>query len=269
MANINALNSALYNNNYLFGTQQKKQDSISRLWSNYTASQSNAANSLAGLSEINANLKSVLESYDTAKTTFNSELKENMDALSKSATQVKSYNFNVAKEGAITTSSSTDENGNTVITTTYSKELQAALNTVEDFLSDYNSSIKFFKDNASISNRVENLAKDFGDTIYRAANYESIGLIVNSDGSFTVNEDQLAAAIVNNPNKVSSVLGKDGLASKAESHINIANSQSDKLFPTAEAMFGDQLKTASLYTGKAYQNMSVYANTGNLLNMMF
>lgn len=246
----------------------KKKDSIAKLWEQYGSMQSNANNSTAGLSEINANLKALLESYDTAKTAFNSELKENMDALSKSAAQVKSYNFNVAKEGAITTSNSTDENGNTVTTTTYSKELQAALNTVEDFLSDYNSSIKFFKDNASLSNRVENLAKDFGDTIYRAANYESIGLIVNSDGSFTVNEDQLAAAIVNNPNKVSSVLGKDGLASKAESHIDIANSQSDKLFPTIEAMFGDQLKTAIIYTGKAYASMVNYANMGNLINTM-
>lgn len=269
MAGINALNSALYNTSYLFGTQGKKKDSIAQLWSNYNSMQSNATGSLAGLNEVNANLKSLLASHEEAKTTFNAELKENMEALSKSAEQVKGYNFNVAKEGAITTSTSTDEDGKVTTTITYSKELQAALKTVEDFVADYNTAIDFFKDNASLSNRVENLARTFGDTTYRASLYDSIGLITNTDGSFTINEDKLANAIVNNPDKVSSILGKDGLAGKAQAHIDYANSQSDKLFPSADSMFGDQIKAASLYTGKAYRNLNAYANMGNLLNMMF
>ena len=266
---INALNSALYNTNYLFGTQSKQQDSIAKLWNNYNSMQSNATNSLAGINEVNANLKSLLDSYDAAKSTFNSEFGENMEALSKSAEGVAGYNFHVETEGAITTSTTTDKDGKTSTVTTYSKELQAALKTVEDFIGDYNSSIDFFKDNSSVSKRVENLARVFGDTTFRSNAYATIGLVTNSDGSISIDETQLAQSIVNNPEKVSSVLGSDGLAGKAQAHIDFANSQAEKLFPSAESMLGDQLKTASVYTGKAFLNMTAYTNAGNLLNMMF
>ena len=113
------------------------------------------------------------------------------------------------------------------------------------------------------------IATTFGDTTYRASAYSSIGLLTNSDGSLSINEAKLADTILNDPEKVSSILGKDGLAGKAESHISFANSQADKLFPTAQAMLGDQLDTAAVYTGKAYRNMTAYSNMGNLINMMF
>ena len=266
-----AVNSIGTDYSWLFNTNNntKKQDSIAQLWSNYNSSQNNAASSLAGITEINNNLKSLLASYDEAKTTFTADFNENMNSLSKSAAQVQNYNFNVEQAGAITTATSTDENGKTTTTTTYSKELQAAIKTVEDFVGDYNSAVSFFNDNASVSNRVANMAKIFGDATYRSGDYQSIGLITQSDGSFKVDEATLANAIVNNPNHVSNLLGKDGLAGKAQSHVEFANSQSDKLFPSADSMFGDQIQAASLYTGKAYRNMSNYANMGNLLNMMF
>ena len=267
MANINSIaNSA-----WLFNTagSNKKQDSISKLWSNYTASQQNATGALAGLQEVNANRKALLESYEAAKSAFSTELSENMEMLSQSSENVKGYNFHVNAEGAITANTETDEDGNTVTTTTYSKEMQDALDTVKNFVSDYNTAIAFFKDNASVSKRVDNLAGVFGDTTYRASNYEQIGLTVNSDGSFTINEDKLANAIINDPDKVSRILGKDGLAGKADEHISFANGQKENLFPTAQAMLGDQLDAAALYTGKAYRNMTAYSNMGNLLNMMF
>ena len=113
------------------------------------------------------------------------------------------------------------------------------------------------------------MANTFGDTTYRASLYESVGLNVGSDGSLEIDEEKLANAILNNPDKVSSVLGKGGLASKAEDHVSFAKGQQENLFPTAETMLGDQISAASLYTGKAYRNMSAYANMGNLLNMMF
>ena len=266
-----AVNS-IGNSAWLFNTPtttNKQQDSIAKLWSNYTASQQNATGALAGLQEINANLKSLMASYTDAKSAFNLEFGENMDALAASAEKAAGYNFNVKADGAITNSRTTDEDGNVTTTTTYSKELQAALDTVKDFVSDYNTSIKFFKDNASVSKRVENMAGVFGDTTYRASNYTQIGLNVNSDGSFTIDEAKLADAIVNTPDKVSRALGNDGLAGKTQEHINFATAQADKLFPTAQDMLGDQLDAAALYTGKAYRNMAAYTNTGNLLNMMF
>lgn len=267
MAGINSINSDY---SWLFNSAtnpNQKQNSISKLWNNYTASQNNATSALANLQEVNANLKSLMSSYEDAKSAFHTELSENMDFLSKSAEKVKGYDFHVDADSALTTTTETDEDGNVTTKTTYSKEFQAALDTVKEFVSDYNTSIAFFKDNASVSNRVANMATTFGDTTYRASAYESIGLNVNSDGSFAIDEDKLVGTIINDPNKVSRIL--EGLAGKAEEHISFANAQSDRLFPTAQAMFGDQLDAAALYTGKAYRNMATYSNMGNLLNMMF
>lgn len=267
MAGINSL--AATNYAWLFNNQTKKQDSISKLWSSYGNFQSNATSSLAGLTEINTNVKSVLDAYEEAKDVFHSELTETMSELGDSAAKIKSYNFSVESEGAITQQTTTDKDGNVTTTTTYSKDLQAALDTVKEFVDNYNGAIKFFGDNSSVSKRVEMMKNTFGDTTYRASLYQSIGLTVGSDGSLTINEEKLANTILNDPDKVSSILGKDGLAGKAESHISFAASQTDNFFPTADTMLGDQLKTAAVYTGKAYQNMAAYGNMGNLLNMMF
>ena len=268
---INSIGNGAFGNNFLFNTatNNKKQDSISQLWSAYGSYQNNAATALSGLTEIGTNVRSLLSSYDDAKSAFNSEFDENMTALSKSAAKVKDYNFSVNKDTAITTTDSTDEDGVTTTTTTYSKELQGALDAVKSLVDDYNSSIKFFNDNGEVSKRVDRLAQSFGDTTYRASLYESVGLSTKSDGSFEIDEDKLAKAIVDDPDKVSRILGKDGLAGKAESHVSFANSQKDSLFPSAQKMFGSQLSTAQIYTGSAFRNMTALNNVGNLLNMMF
>jgi len=267
MAGINSL--GVNNYSWLFNTNNQKQNPAAQLWNAYGNFQNNAASSLAGLTEVNSNLKAVLASYDDAKTAFNAEFKETMTDLSSSAAKIKGYNFNVEQEGAITTKTETDKDGNVTSTTTYSKDLQAALDTVKDFVNDYNSAMNFFSEHKDVSNRIGQLATTFNDAGYRANLYDSIGLTVNGNGSLSINEAKLAETIVNEPDKVSSILGKDGLAGKAESHISFANSQADKLFPTAQAMLGDQLDTASLYTGKAYANMAALGNMGNLINMMF
>ena len=268
---INSIGNGAFGNNFLFGAAtNKKNDSISQLWSQYGSYQNNAASALSGLTEINTNVRSLLASYEDAKSAFNSEFGENMDALIESAAKVKDFNFTLEdKAGAITKTDSTDENGVTTTTTKYSDKLQGALDAVKNLVDDYNSSIKFFNDNAEVSKRVDRLAKSFGDTTYRAANYESIGLTTKADGSLEINEEKLAQAIVDNPDKVSGILGKDGLAGKAESHVSFANSQKDSLFPSAQKMFGNQLSNAAIYTGSAYGNMTALNNVGNLLNMMF
>lgn len=267
---INSIGNGAFGNNFLFNAAtNKKNDSISQLWSSYGSYQNNAMNALSGLTEINTNVRSLLSSYDDAKSAFNSEFEENMTALSKSAAAVKDYNFSVDKDGAITKTDTTDENGVTTTTTKYSDKLQGALDAVKNLVDDYNSSIKFFNDNAEVSKRVDRLAQSFGDTTYRASIYESVGLTTKGDGSLEIDEEKLANAIVNDPDKVSRILGKDGLAGKAESHVSFANSQKDNLFPSAQKMFGSQLSNAAIYTGSAYRNMTALNNVGNLLNMMF
>ena len=171
--------------------------------------------------------------------------------------------------GAITKTETYDSAGNMRVTTEYSKIMQSALKTVQDFVDNYNSSLEFFQDNSAVSSRVGRMAELFGDTQYRAQSYEEIGIGVGSDGSLSINEEKLAQSIVDNPGKVSSTIGGTGLADKAEQHVNVANSQRSQLFPSAQSMFGNELSTASFYTSGAYINMSAANNLGNLVNMMF
>ena len=109
---VNSIGNSAWLFNTAGTTTNKQQDSIAKLWSNYTASQQNATGALAGLQEVNANLKSLMASYEDAKSAFNLELGENMDALAASAEKVAGYNFSVKADDAITTSRTTDDDGN-------------------------------------------------------------------------------------------------------------------------------------------------------------
>ena len=270
MAVSNVTRASLLNStNYPVGAaNNQKKDSISELWSGYLSSKADAQNSAANVTEITTKVRELFDSHEDANNEFNSKFDDAMDALAKSADKLKTYNFNVEKEGAITNTTSTDDKGVTTTTTTYSKDLQSALDTVKGFVNDYNSAIKLFDDYSSVSKRIERMGTIFGDTTYRAASYESIGLSVGKDGKLSIDESKLANAIVNSPEKVSSILGKDGLASKAEDHIDFANRQKDRLFPTAQKMFGNQLNTAAIYTSKAFVNINALNNMGSFLNMM-
>lgn len=260
--------SSFFSNNSANKNQSAAQNSINSLWSNYNSYTSNSMNALSGLSEIKSGVANVMSSYDNAKDAFYEEFDENISNLSKSAEKIKGYDFKV-DENAITKTETTDEDGKKVTTTNYSDKMKDALDTVKKFVDDYNSTIDFLNENSSVSKRVGRMAKNFGDTTYRSANYNSIGITVNSDGTMKIDEEKLAKTISEDPNKVSRILGKDGLADKAESHISTAKGQRDNLFPSAKSMLGDQLSAAALYTNGAYASMTSIANTGNLINMMF
>ena len=206
-----------------------------------------------GRTIVEAEVPEVVVNVDGSVTTTN----ENGD-------KVTSYG-----NGAITQTETYDQEGNKHIETAYSKVMQSAIRTIQDFVDDYNSSIEFFQDNNSVSARVGRMAELFGDTTYRAQSYESIGINVQNDGTLAVDQEKLAHAIVDNPERVSHIVGDSGLADKAESHVNVANSQRSQLFPSAQSMFGQELSTASFYTSGAYLNMNSYSNLGNLVNMMF
>lgn len=266
------------NNNLIgsFNSNNKTQNSIASLWNNYGSFQSNAASALSGLSEIRGNVSALVSSYDSTKNTFYNEFDDAMNELSTAAANIKDYNFDLRQYDEngeqiplITTNTVVGEDGATTTTTTRTQALNDAVKAVSDFAKNYNNAIDFFANNSDVSKRVGRMQTMFADTTYRQANYESIGLSIGTNGRITVDEDKLANAIANDPNKVSSVLGRDGLSGKAESHISTANGQRSMLFPSAQTLIGKDLASASLYTGNSYRNISAYANVGNLINMMF
>ena len=283
---------SLYKSSYANGTlfsnfnasNSNKQDSISSLWSSFNSYKSNAASALSGLSMISSNVSSLVASYDSTKKTFYSEFDDTMSNLQKSSDNIKSYDFNVGAN-ALTSTETTDVDGNKTTTSTRNEALTAALKAVEQFASDYNDAIDFFNNNSDVSKRIGRMGTMFADTTYRNGNYNSIGLQIQSDGKIKIDEERLtkvltedadnyAKAVENGEDrtfrsKVAEVLGKDGLAGKADDHISTANSQRDRLFPSADTLIGKDLSAAALYTGTSYRNMTNYQSLGNLINMMF
>lgn len=275
--NINGMLNSANKYGYLFNNSaSKRQNSINSLWSNYGNFQNNAASNLGALTELKQNAAAVVDSYNEAKDTFYTEFDSNMSALKKSANAMKNFKFDVG-EDPITKKAVLDKDGNevkdkdgkTVMETTYSKGMKSALDIVKNLVNDYNDSLKFLKDNSAVSGRVERMASNFGDTTYRSSLYEQVGISVGKDGKLTIDEEKLANTIAENPDKVSRILGKDGLADKAIQHVDTANGQRNNLFPNAKSMLGNQLDAVDLYTGKSMINMTNISNIGNLVNMMF
>lgn len=262
------------NTGSLFGNaNSKKNDAISRLWNNYTNGASSNGINAQNVYDIKQSAAELVSSYDDAKKTFTAEYNSTMEDLSKAVKNFDKINFNVG-EDALTKSTKTvtDKDGKTSTETVLnmSNDLKSAVKGVTDLVNGYNDAIDLFKDNEAISDRMKTVGNMFKDTTYRAGNYSEVGITVKNDGKLEIDEEKLAETITKNPDKVSRILGNDnGLAAKADSHMNIANIQKDKLFPSIETMFGGQLKTASAYTGSAMLTMNKYSNMGEIFNSYF
>jgi flagellar capping protein FliD len=255
------------------GSSNKAADGISAMWNNYASSRNSSYGLTASnVYSVKSSAAEVMSSYNSAKTEFDREFSSTMGDLSKAIKSVNSTDFKVGedalKKSKVTT---TDKDGKATTTTKLdmSDDLKTAVKNVKNLVDKYNDAVSLFSDNASLSKRMQNVSDMFADTKYRASNYESIGITVGKDGSLSVDEEKLADAIVSSPDKVSRIVGKEGLAGKAESHVQMANYQKDKLFPSVTSLFGSELKTAQAYTGNGMLRMNNYTNMGNLFNMYF
>ena len=229
----------------------------------YASSSSSTSSVLSGLTGISTSKRELLSDYASTSKRFYTEFDSTMKDLRDSAQAIKRMDFHMGKD-AVTTSE--NEDGTTSVKK--SEEMVAALKAVENLASDYNDAIDFFADNGDVSKRMGRLQTSFADTTYRSGIYGSIGIVVDAKtGKMTIDEDKLTKAIVDSPERVSGILGKHGLADKAESHISQANSERNRLFPSVQSMFGSDLSKSAVYSGRSLLNISRYANVGNLLNM--
>jgi hypothetical protein len=256
----------------LFGTNNSNKSassgSSSSIWDSYYGSSTAAASTLNGLSGINSSRAELVSSYDDAAKTFKAEFGSAMKDLSGSISSMKKLDYNVGSD-AITSKTTTAEDGTTTTSSVYNDKLKEALSTIEKFADNYNTATKLFKDYGDVSKKMAQMGSVFSDVTARADTYAQIGLNVGSDGKIKIDEEKLAKALTESPGRVEGILGKDGLTGKAEDHVRFAEGQSDRLFPSINSMFGDQLKMASVYTGGAMVKMSSFATAGNLLDMMF
>lgn len=262
----------LANGGSLFGNTSdanKPDSSIGSMWKSYNSSAASAASAMSGLAEVRSSRAELVSSYDSAAKSFKAELGSAVKDLSASISAMKKLDYHVGGEDAITSKTTTNEAGESVTTTEYSKGMKEALSVIEDFVDNYNTATKLFNEYGDVSKKMSQLSSIFSDATARADTYQQIGLNVASDGTISIDEEKLAKALNDSPERVSGILGQDGLTGKADSHLQYVKGQEDKLFPSINSMFGDQLKQASVYTGSAMMQMSSYASVGNLFNMMF
>ena len=252
----------------MFGSNAAASAKSGDIWSNYGNSSAAASAMMSGISEVSSSKRELLASYDNAAKGFKAEFSSTMSDLSSSIKDMKKLDLNVG-ENAITQKTVTAEDGTTSQKTEYSKPMQAALDTIGKFVDNYNSAVDLLGEYSDVSKRISQLASVFGDTTARAENYAKIGLDVGKDGKLTINEEKLAKAIQDSPGRVENILGKDGLTGKAENHVNFAQGQEDKLFPSVDTMFDKQLKQASVYSGSSLLQLHSIATMGNFVNMMF
>lgn len=245
----------------LFESNSSTSKSTS-IWDSYASSQNSTASTMSGLFGVRSAMSDMVKSYDTAASAFKAEFTSTMEDLSKAAASIKGMNFDVGGTSAVT--EVTNEDG--TVTTTKSKELTDVLKGIEDFASKYNDAIDFFQDNADISKSMKNMSSVFSDTTYRAGMLNTIGIVVGNDGKMKIDEDVLTKALTENPSKVGRLLGKDGLAGKADKHVSFARSTQNRLFPSINSALGDAMKSSSVYSGNSLLRLSSYSSIGGLLN---
>ena len=251
--------------NMLFGSTDKTSqtdDSISKMWSNYTNAASQSAANLDNLTSLKQNTTELVNSYNDAKKTFQTDFKATMSDLKGSAQTVMGMNYDFS-----TSDITTDNAGKTV----YSDSLKNAISNVKSLISDYNDAIGLTSDYSDVSKRLKSLANVFSDTTYRADTYAKIGIGVDSKtGALSLDEDKLVKALTENGDRVKNILGSNGLAGKANNHVDLANSQQSNLFPSMQTMLGKDYITAQAYTNpKVLVASTNFSMIGGLIDMMF
>ena len=262
--NISSLSNLVdsFSSSYSSKKTNASQDSITSLWSGYTNSTSSSLANMSAISGISSSAAGLVNSYNEAKSTFDTQFKAYMGDLQKSTQTVKNMSYEFRADDI------TEKYDGTK---TYSDGLKKAISNVKQLVSDYNDALGLTSDYSSVGKRMESLHKSFADTTYRADTYKQLGITVDSKtGKMSVDEDKLATALTENGDRVKNALGANGLAGKTEQHLAEANNQSDKLFPSLQSMFGNSIKTATAYTNPRVLSASVqYGMIGNLFSSLF
>lgn len=210
-------------------------------------------------------LTNMIENYTTEKDNFQSELKDAMNDLQKSADELKNsvQTENVEAEDTEEISAENVENASVSVAdetaqnniSTVRRESPQVRPSHRDYMkefannylvSDKNKSEEVQKSDENQDNRltaVQNFVRDYNN----AASYldenalsknseltkslNEIGISLNSSGELSVDTETLSNALQNNSKNVSSVLGNN-LTEQLDKEVNRVNQQSENRFPS-------------------------------------
>ena len=259
--------SSLYANNSrtdataaLFGDQKTRRQRGSSLYSAQYRSRESSAQELSSIMEIANQARNLRKSYAETSSKFYAEYDSNMKYLRKSAGKLSNTDFQL---------SSADIKTNADGSKTYSDKLKAAIDNVKDLVSEYNETNDFLQDNKSLGKGVRQLVTEFSDTTYKADSYAKMGITVDAKtGKMSVNESRLARALTDSPAQSEAILGKGGLAGRADRHAQYAQMSRSRVIPSMEQAIGGQLNyAANMLNGRSLPTMSRYSNMLNLFSI--
>ena len=141
---------------------------------------------------------------------------------------------------------------------------------IQNFVRNYNSAVSYLNENRGMSNKISALASNFGKDENLNQSLNKIGISVNSAGELSVDEKELSSALEKDSDSVNSVLGNEGLAGQLDKNLNLANYQSDNLFPTIEEYANeDEFENWEYLYAAQTTKTANYAQhkAGNILNM--
>ena len=258
--------SSLYANNSrmdataaLFGDQQTRKRGSS-LYSTQYRGQDSSAQELSSIMEIANQARNLRKTYAETSSKFYAEYDSNMKDLRKAAGKVSGTDFQLDKSDIKTNADGSK---------TYSDRLKNAISNVKDLVNEYNETSDFLRENKSLGKGVQQLTTEFSDTTYKADSYAKMGITVDAKtGKMSVNESRLARALTDSPAQSDAILGKGGLAGRADRHAQYAQMARSRVIPSMEQAIGSQLNyAANMLNGRSLPTMQRYSNILNLFSI--
>ena len=243
----------------LFGDQQTRKRGSS-LYSTQYRGQDSSAQELSSIMEIANQARNLRKTYAETSSKFYAEYDSNMKDLRKAAGKVSGTDFQLDKSDIKTNADGSK---------TYSDRLKNAISNVKDLVNEYNETSDFLRENKSLGKGVQQLTTEFSDTTYKADSYAKMGITVDAKtGKMSVNESRLARALTDSPAQSEAILGKGGLAGRADRHAQYAQMARSRVIPSMQQAIGGQLDyAANMLNGRSLPTMQRYSNILNLFSI--
>ena len=243
----------------LFGDQQTRKRGSS-LYSAQYRGQDSSAQELSSIMEIANQARNLRKTYAETSSKFYAEYDSNMKDLRKSAGKLSGTDFQLDKSDIKTNADGSK---------TYSDRLKNAISNVKDLVNEYNETSDFLRENKSLGKGVQQLTTEFSDTTYKADSYAKMGITVDAKtGKMSVNESRLARTLTDSPAQSEAILGKGGLAGRADRHAQYAQMARSRVIPSMEQAIGGQLNyAANMLNGRSLPTMQRYSNILNLFSI--
>ena len=224
------------------------------------AGASEASGSLTPMLKPVSGLSDFLADYIDSKNRFEAELRMTLQEARKAAASMETMEYAQMERQ--------EHTAEVAEAVSEPKKDRDSVGTVETFANRYNNLTEFFKENKDVSERTSSITSALKDASRSVGAFSAIGITADANGKLHVNATRLAASLKDRPESVEYVLGKGGLAGRAQKSIKLATFNQDKLFPSVSYALGREDNPAkSMYSSKAVAAQNDFKARGSMLNL--